>query len=113
MGDSDMTWLSLGAIIALFIVFGMKYYTSIEMRKLNRRLQKVKAGLELARTKLKKAHEKQEKAAQEVKDTEQRHLHVEEMIADIKARLGAPADKDEAIEAARNPNPNTVSRYSS
>lgn len=77
-----MLWLALG-----LCVVGAKYYTALGGRRLERRLNRVKADLEQARQRLKEQKEKETLAAAEEEVVELRLRYMKELMEDIKVRL--------------------------
>ena len=82
------------AIAVLLIVFGVKYYTSLEMRKLERRLEKVKDDLQSAKEKLQQAQERLSNVQQEEELFGTRQRAMKETIEDIQMRL---TSKEESL----------------
>ena len=80
------------ALFAGVVVFGVKYYTSIEMRKLERRLNRVKDDLHLAKEKLQQAQEKYNSVETEETSMEGRVGRMKEVIEDIQMRMTAKDD---------------------
>ena len=77
------------AMFAATAVFGVKYYTSVQMRQLERRMTKVKDDLHASREKLQIAQQSQSTASAEEEATVERGVRMREMIADIQERLAA------------------------
>ena len=80
------------ALFTAVVVFGVKYYTSIEMRKLERRLNKVKEDLHLAKDKQAQAQGRQDNVQKEEILFEERVRRMKETIEDLQLRL---TSKDE------------------
>ncbi len=97
------------AFAVLLIVFGVKYYTSLEMRKLERRLEKVKDDLQRAKEKLQQAQERQTNVQQEEEVFEERQRAMKETIEDIQMRMTAKDDTDaeDVVVADSAPPPRT------
>jgi len=97
------------AISVLLIVFGVKYYTSVEMRKLERRLEKVKDDLQRAKEKLQQAQERQSNVQQEEEVFGARQRAMKETIEDIQMRMSAKeaAAAEDVVVADSAPPPRT------
>lgn len=78
----------------LIFVVGVKYYTSLEMRKLERRLETVKNGLHQMKEKLQVAEERQREIKSEEDGYEDRLKVMREIIQDIQFRLTTSEDMD-------------------
>ena len=92
------------AIFAAVVVFALKYYTSIEMRKLERRLNRVKEDLHLAKEKLQQAQDKYNSVETEETSMEGRVGRMKEIIEDIQMRMTGKDDgPDEEILVADSP----------
>ena len=78
-----MFWI----LIAGVAVISVKYYTALGARNLERRLNKVKAGLEEARRRLKAEREQEAGIAAEEELAELRLRYMKELIEDIRIRL--------------------------
>jgi len=70
----------------LLVVIGMKYYTSVEMRKLERRLDTAKNGLQEVKEKLQIAEDKQRSVETEEQIYQARLKFMKEIIQDIQFR---------------------------
>lgn len=68
-------------------VIGAKYYTAIGTRNLERRLNRVKAGLEKSRQALRQEREKQTQVASEEEMAEMRVRFMKELMQDLQIRL--------------------------
>jgi predicted nucleic acid-binding Zn-ribbon protein len=77
------------AIFSAMAVFGVKYYTSVQMRQLERRMSRVKDELHSAKDKLQSAQHGQSDANTEEEAVVERGVRMREMIADIQDRLAA------------------------
>ena len=97
------------AASVLLIVFGVKYYTSIEMRKLERRLEKVKDDLQRAKEKLQQAQAGQASVQQEVEVFEERQRAMKETIEDIQMRMTSKGNSnaEDVVVADSAPPPRT------
>ena len=85
-------------LVALTGVFIVKYYTSVEMRKLERRLEKVKEDLTQVKGKLKDAQEDTSGAQEEEDSYEERVRRIKETIEDLEIRLTtATEEKDDQM----------------
>ena len=87
------------ALFAAVAVFGVKYYTSLEMRKLEQRLNTVKDDLHLAKEKLQQAQERLGTVQSEEELTQERIRCMKETIEDIHLRMTAKdeSDSDEVL----------------
>ncbi|HAA74673.1 TPA: hypothetical protein DCE37_06085 [Candidatus Latescibacteria bacterium] len=74
-------------LFSLLGVFIAKYYTAVEMRKLERRLQRVKEDLTQVKGKLSDAQTDTEKAREEEDVFEERVRRIKETIEDLEIRL--------------------------
>jgi F0F1-type ATP synthase membrane subunit b/b' len=74
-------------ISALILVVGMKYYTSLEMKKLENRLNAVKDGLQQARARLETAMAEQEFTNNKMQLQEEYLRVMREIIIDLQDRL--------------------------
>ena len=81
-------------VCMLVFVVGVKYYTSLEMRKLERRLETVKNGLHQMKEKLHVAEERQHQVQAEEKGYEERMSVMREIIQDIQFRLTSEDELD-------------------
>ncbi len=79
-----MFWIFLLMFIG---VIGAKYYTAIGTRNLERRLNRVKAGLEKARQELRQEREKQTRVAADEELAEMRVRFMKELMQDLQIRL--------------------------
>ncbi len=68
-------------------VIGAKYYTAIGTRNLERRLNRVKAGLEKARQELRQEREKQTRVSADEELAEMRVRFMKELMQDLQIRL--------------------------
>lgn len=76
-------------LFTLLVVVGVKYYTSLEMRKLERRLETVKNGLHQKKDKLQAAQDRQKSVESEETMFVDRLRVMKEIIQDIQFRLTA------------------------
>ena len=83
------------AVFAAMAVFGVKYYTSVQMRQLERRMGRVKDELHSAKEKLQNAQQSQTDAQTEEEAVVERGVRVREIIADIQDRLAAREEVSE------------------
>lgn len=84
-------------LVALLMVVGVKYYTSLEMRKLERRLETVKSGLQQVKERLKNAQERQKGVQDEEDNFEERLQVMKEIIQDLQYRMTSSDDLDDRI----------------
>lgn len=85
-------------LFSLLGVFVVKYYTSIEMRKLERRLERVKEGLGLVKDKLASVQEKQNRVQGEEGSYEEHVRWIKETIEDLEIRLIASGEGEDDEE---------------
>ena len=83
------------AVFAAMAVFGVKYYTSVQMRQLERRMGSVKDELHSAKDNLQSAQQGQTDANTEEDAVVERGVRMREMIADIQDRLAAREEVSE------------------
>jgi hypothetical protein len=84
---SQVSTMAIWTISALIMVIGIKYYTSLEMKKLENRLNAVKDGLQQARGRLETAVAEQE-LNEDKMQLQEEHLRVmREIIQDLQDRL--------------------------
>ncbi|MDP6778326.1 MAG: hypothetical protein QGI83_16340 [Candidatus Latescibacteria bacterium] len=78
------------------IVIGVKYYTAVGGRRLERRLNVVRSDLERARQRLREERERQEEIRAEEEVAELRLRYMREIIEDLEHRMTGPlaAEKD-------------------
>ena len=81
-------------VCMLLFVVGVKYYTSLEMRKLERRLETVKNGLHQMKEKLHSTEERQKEVQDEELGYEERMNVMREIIQDIQFRLSSEEELD-------------------
>ena len=81
-------------VCMLAFVVVVKYYTSLEMRKLERRLETVKNGLHQMKEKLQAAEESQHDVQAEETGYETRLNVMREIIQDIQFRLTSADEVD-------------------
>ena len=75
------------AMLALLGVFVVKYYTAVEMRKLERRLMRVKEDLIAVKSKLADAQGDTNESREEEEAFEERVRRIKETIEDLEIRL--------------------------
>ena len=86
------------ALLALVGVFIVKYYTAVEMRKLERRLMRVKEDLIAVKSKLTDAEEVTNESREEEEAFEERVRRIKETIEDLEVRLTTSReDKDNEV----------------
>ncbi|HCR18145.1 MAG TPA: hypothetical protein DIU35_11740 [Candidatus Latescibacteria bacterium] len=91
-GETEMIFW---AVFAAMAVFGVKYYTSVQMRQLERRMGRVKDELHSAKEKLQNAQQSQTDAHTEEEAVVERGVRIREIIADIQDRLAAREEVSE------------------
>jgi ASC-1-like (ASCH) protein len=74
------------------MVVGVKYYTSIEMRKLERRLEVVKNGLQQVKERLHDAQMRQKEVQSEESNFGDRMQTMKEIINDLQFRMSNSDD---------------------
>ena len=67
-------------VCSLMLVVGVKYYTSLELRKLERRLERVKDGLQQVKEKFQMAQDRQQSVQSEESLFEERVKFMQENI---------------------------------
>lgn len=80
---------------SLTFVVVVKYYTAMEMRKLERRLETVKDDLHRVKEQLVAAQERQQEVQQEEENFEERVRRMKEVMEDLQMRLTSSQDQDE------------------
>jgi F0F1-type ATP synthase membrane subunit b/b' len=100
--------LLIWTLAALLMVVGVKYYTSLEMKKLERRLETVKDGLQQAKDRHKTTQNKQEETEAEEAGQAERIRIMKEIIQDQQDRLGTAQELsvDKVISDSMPPNKN-------
>lgn len=83
------------ALIGLAAVVGVKYYTSVGLRQLDRRLATVKRDLERSKEGRKEKQKEQEKVSEEEELCENRIRNMKDLISDLEYRLTAAATEEE------------------
>ena len=96
-------------LFSLLGVFAIKYYTSVEMRKLERRLERVKEDLTQVKGKLSAAQTETEQAQENENGFEERVRRIKETIEDFEIRLttagGEKEDKMGSSDSAPSAKP--------
>ena len=82
-------------LVALLMVVGVKYYTSLEMRKLERRLETVKSGLQQVKERLQSAQARQDEVQNEETDYEARQQVMKEIMQDLQFRMTTSDDMED------------------
>ncbi|MCZ6633140.1 MAG: hypothetical protein O7G87_07015 [bacterium] len=85
----------LWVFMSLAMVVGMKYYTALQMRNLETRLNKVKDGLQEKKQELNQAMEQQDAVQADEAAQLERIRSMKEIIQDIQIRLQGKGDEDE------------------
>ncbi|HCR16243.1 MAG TPA: hypothetical protein DIU35_02070 [Candidatus Latescibacteria bacterium] len=98
------------ALFTAVVVFGVKYYTSLEMRKLEKRLNTVKDDLHLAKEKHQQAQERLDTVQSEEELAQERIRCMKETIEDIQLRMTAKdeSDSDEVLVTDSTSSPRTM-----
>ena len=81
-------------LFSLILVVGVKYYTSLELRKLERRLETVKNGLQQIKEHLQRTQDKQKSVQIEEAEFEERLKFMKETIQDIQFRQTSSEEVD-------------------
>lgn len=84
-------------LVALFMVVGVKYYTSLEMRKLERRLETVKNGLQQVKERLQNVQARQAEIQSDESNYEDRLQVMTEIINDLQYRMTSSDDIEDKI----------------
>ena len=84
-------------LFSLTGVFVIKYYTSVEMRKLERRLERVKEDLTQVKSKLTEAQKNTSEVRDEEDSHEERVRRIKETIEDLEIRLTTQQQKDDQM----------------
>lgn len=94
-------------IFSLLTVLIVKYYTSIEMRKLERRLETVKDDLQRVKEKLNAAQERNQSVKDEEEMYQERVRRMKEVLEDIQMRLTTKDVEEEepTVSTAAPPGP--------
>ncbi len=79
-------------LVAFLMVVGVKYYTSLEMRKLERRLEVVKNGLQQVKERLHDAQMRQKEVQSEESNFGDRMQTMKEIINDLQFRMSTSDD---------------------
>ena len=85
----------LWVFMSLAMVVGMKYYTALQMRNLETRLNKVKDGLQEKKQELNQAMKQQDAVQADEAAQLERIRSMKEIIQDIQLRLQGKGDEDE------------------
>ena len=96
----------LWVAVALAMVVGVKYYTSLQLRNLEMRLNKVKDGLQGKKEELQQVMARQHEAQSDEDAQAERIRFMKEIIQDIDMRLqGKGEDDDVVVTDAMSPPP--------
>ena len=82
-------------LLTLVAVVGVKYYTSVGLRQLDRRLASVKRDLERTKSERKEKRKEQEKITEEEELCEIRIRNMKELISDLEFRLTVASEEAE------------------
>ena len=98
------------ALFTAVVVFGVKYYTSLEMRKLEQRLNAVRDDLHLAKEKHQQAQERLDTVQSEEELAQEPIRCMKETIEDIHLRMTAKdeSDSDEVLVTDSTSPPRTM-----
>lgn len=88
-----MLWLFLG-----LLVVGVRYYTALGKRSLDRRFNRVRADLDRARQRLREQREQQTAATMEEELMVARVKYMKEMIEDLNHRLTTSERNSRRVE---------------
>ena len=102
-----MIWV----LIALSVVVGVKYYTALGGRNLERRLGKVRGDLESARQQLRSVREKEGEVADEEAMAVLRVRYMKELIEDLRIRLASSDEDDEMQQKKAEAAPAALMRF--
>lgn len=94
-------------LFSMLVVVGVKYYTSLEMRKLERRLETVKNGLQQVKDRLQSAQDRLRSVESEETMFEERMKVMKEIIQDIQFRMTTSDDYDGTIMISNSMPPST------
>jgi chromosome segregation ATPase len=84
-------------IITLAGVFIVKYYTAVEMLKLDRRLERVKEDLKQVKSKLSDTQDDTNHAREDEDAFEERVRRIQETIEDLEIRLTSSTEEREDL----------------
>ncbi len=82
-------------LLTLVAVVGVKYYTSVGLRQLDRRLASVKRDLDRSKSGLKGKREEQETVSAEEDMCENRIRNMKDLISDLEYRLTVASTEEE------------------
>ena len=82
-------------LLTLVAVVGVKYYTSVGLRQLDRRLASVKRDLDRSKSELKGKREEQETVSAEEDMCENRIRNMKDLISDLEYRLTVASTEEE------------------
>ena len=83
------------AFFALLVVAGVKYYASVKMRQLERRLRMVKDGLLKVKEEYRDVHDKENTVGSDESLFEDRIRRMKEVIQDVQLRLTSSGEPRE------------------
>lgn len=102
--------MSYWIVFSLLTVIIVKYYTSIEMRKLERRLETVKEDLQRVKEKLQGAQDRNHSVKTEEETYLERVRRMKEVLEDIQMRLTSKdVDEEDAVSVAAGGSPGSRS----
>ena len=84
----------LYAMLCLVGVFMVKYYTAVEMRKLERRLERVKDDLGQVKDKLGSVQKHMDQVRSDEEDYQDRVRRIKETIEDLEIRMTSSSQDD-------------------
>lgn len=84
------------ALFSLLVVAGVKYYASVRMRQLERRLRLVKDDLLKAKDQYRGVHDKENEVESDESHFEERIRRMKEVIQDVQLRLTSSGEPKEA-----------------
>ncbi len=93
-------WITLG-----LCVVGVKYYTAVGGRRLERRLNRVKADLGKAKQRLRDQREKESDTSHEEEVTEMRVRSMKELMDDMRVRLQSSDARPKVVDEKAKPDP--------
>tara|TARA_Y100000294_G_C8371346_1_gene262866 strand:- start:152 stop:454 length:303 start_codon:yes stop_codon:yes gene_type:complete len=85
----------LWVVMSFAMVVGVKYYTALQMRNLETRLNKVKDGLQGKKEELSRAMDRQNEVQADESAQAERIRSMKEIIQDIQIRLQGQGNEDE------------------
>ena len=97
--------MAVWVVIALVLVVGVKYYTATRMRDLERRLNRVKEGLQAKKDEFRAVVSRQEEVQTEEGEHSERIRFMNELIRDIELRLQGKDEPHAKVVLDAGPRP--------